>query len=552
MNRINGFCVAGVAALFFLSSGLCFAQSGLSVPLDGFNVSVPSSMESFDGGLSFTKGDPGDSFYAVVPAGDSIGYHCRAATFLGSESGDPLLNNFVGSGRANRDHETLNSLSLIHPRIPLSAVVRYRYVDTYSDRFDWIWNEYWSRTGRIMAECNRGLATEVFVAADYLFKDVRLTTTVDKFEFWHATPYYFSPLYESGTDISPSLDFKAGSVFVSAKGGYRLSSWYYDHINPVDFYDYRFAADMRAFAGERVSGNLSVGYDNTFTPAAQMRCGVQYGDSTIGVGVNGTFFSDMETSFDARFVANIGNYQQWRCTVSVSHDYLPQERDFWFMEFDTTVVYRFTALRRNRMSSVFDWRASNRFPAGLSAKVSYCDHPAREFVSKENDTTVITQAIDRKSARVLAGVGGYLNVSDRHWGVSFVPSITVPVGKCEQLHFFNGKSLMLTISATTAGSHPASASLSLRCRDRSTLDYILEEAQTDRRIESFSASATEALYFSFSLPVVVPFFPSKINTGIFEVNVGPVHLTGPSRRKFHPKGNPMGPEINAGITWNVP
>jgi len=303
---------------------------------------------------------------------------------------------------------------------------------------------------------------------------------------------------------------------------------------------------------ERVSGNFAVGYDNTFTPAAQMRCGVQYEDSIVSLGVNGTFFSDMETSFDARLAANIGEKRQWRCTVSVSHEYLPQERDYWFMEFDTTVIYKFTALRRNRVLSAFDWRISDRFPTGLSAKVSYCDHPAREFVSKENDTTVITQAIDRRSTRVLAGIGGYLNVSDRHWGVSFVPAITVPVGESEQVHFFTGKSLMLTISATTAGSHPASASLSLRCRDRSTLNYILEEAEESRRIESFSASAGTALYFSFGLPIVVPFFPSKINTGIFEVNAGPIHLTGASRRKFHPKGNPMGPEINAGITWNVP
>ncbi|MBN1575010.1 MAG: hypothetical protein JW913_00555 [Chitinispirillaceae bacterium] len=547
-------CRLHTALLLFCMTVSLFAgvRNGIRFPVDGYNVfGAADSMLAFDHGFSFTEGDPDDSFHTVLSIDDSMRYHCRATFFLGAETGDPLLNNFVSSAwHPNRDHETRASVAYAGKKVPLTAVVRYRYIDTYSDRFDSIWACYSAITGREMKNGNIGLVDEVFGAAAYRFRDMRFSASIDRREGWHATPYFFSPLYEEGWTISPLLNYAAGPVQITSGGAFRKSSWYFDHEHPVDFNDPSAVTGLRVSPGGRLSGSLEVNYDASLQPAAAVRGGVCYKDSLINAGVHGSVFSNLRAAFDVYGALRLG--RQWRCSLAVAREYRPEERSYFFLEYDTVVMYEPMSIGRYLLSSTIDWKAPVSFPAGISGWFFSNSRPRRESVSRRNDTLFIKQVADRRSTRSFMGIRGFLDIKRRRWSLSVLPGMMIPFGKKENVHFFVGKTAALQLTGTTVGAAPASATIGLSCSDRPTLNYLMSLPSAEPQAQTFSAPASASLHFSCRIPFVVPFFPAKANTGSFNVEAGPIHCTGHMRQKAHPRGNLMGPEIYAGFEWIMP
>ncbi len=542
------------AIVFLFCTTMSFGanvREDVRFPIDGYNIfGAPDSMLVSDNGFSFTRGDPDDSFQTVLPIDDSINYHCQASLYFGSETGDPLLNNFISSGSyPNRDHETRASIDYAGMKIPLTAAVRYRYTDNYSDRFDSIWARYGEITGREMKNKNSGLVDEVFGAAAYRSRDMSFSASVDRYEQWHATPYFFSPLHEKGLTISPRLSYTTGPVRITSTGSYRKSAWYFDHEHPVDFIDPSTTNELRFSPDGRWGGSLNVAYDNALTPAALVRCGFNYNDSLINAGMNGSVFSNFRASVDAYGKVHIG--RQWCCSLAVAHDYRPKERSYYFLEYDTLVMYEPRSIERNIVSSTINWKAPAGSPSGISGWFYYNSRPRRESVSRRNDTLFIKQVADGGSTRTFLGVRGFLDIKKHYWSLSILPAMMMPLGKKENVHFFVGKTVAVRLTGTTAGTTPASATIGLNCNDRPTLNYLMTQPLGDTYEKTFTAPASASLHLSCRIPFIVPFFPKNANTGSFNVEAGPIHLTGKLRQKAHPRGNLMGPEINAGFEWIV-
>ncbi|MBN1308661.1 MAG: hypothetical protein JXA18_12125 [Chitinispirillaceae bacterium] len=527
-------------------------RGGIRFPIDGYNVfGAADSMIRFDRGFSFTAGEPDDSFHTVPSIDDSLRRAFHARCFLGAETGDPLLNGFTSSApHPNRDHETRASVSCAGRKIPLTAVMRYRYIDTYSDRFDSIWARYEEITGRGMENSNRGLVDEAFAAAAYRWRTVRLSASIDRREGWHATPYFFSPIYEKELTVSPLLHYVNGPVRITSRGAYRKSSWYFDHEHPVDYNDPSLNTEAAVAPAGRLSGSLTLSYDAAVQPAASIRGGWYYKDSLINAGVHGSVFSNLHSAADAYGTLRLG--RQWRCSLAVARDYCPKERSSFFLEYDTVVMYEPRSIERNVLFSTIDWKAPVRCPAGISGWFFYNSRPRRESVSSRNDTLFISQAVDGGSTRSFMGLKGFLDIKRRFWSLSAVPAMMIPLGKKENVHFFVGKTAVLALTGTTAGLTPASATIGLACSDRPTLNYLMSLPPAEPQVRTFTAPAFASLHVSCRIPFVVPFFPATAKTGLFSVEAGPINCTGHLRQKVHPRGNLMGPEIYAGFEWFIP
>jgi hypothetical protein len=516
--------------------------------IDGFNIFHISDSSCLQNeNISISQGNPNDSFYTIFPVNDSLHYGLNGAFLMGAEIGDPLLNRFTTSPPYNRDHESLFSATYGSTKIPLAAALRYRYLDTYSDRFDDHWQQYSETTQQNMFNNKEGLAYEIFAGTACTIRKFDLSVSYDFYRYWHCTPYFFSPLYTEGHTIKPQLRYNGKHFRLSTSADFNPSSWYYNHQTPVEYNDIIinscFDGDFLHFSHY----SFSVGYDRTLTPSSFIKTGISRTDSIINAGANGTFYSNYESAFD--LYASLRFRQQWHCSLSVAREYIPASRSYNFLQIDTLVTYKAISLKRNTIYAAIGWKYKLFYPLHISGWFHYNSDPLMEAVTFKQDSTVaITQTTSKQCVHSFFGLNSTYSITAGYFSCIVHPIMVFPCGKRDHVRFLTGKSLDIKLLLSTKNSNPTSASLTFSFKDKTTLNYLVSSSSINPdSIQTFNTPASQSLYASFRIPFILPFFRSVIRSTAFTTHIGPVRFAREQRQREHPRGNLIGPVIIAGF-----
>lgn len=517
-----------------------------SVPVDGFNAFNLDTLDYKPShNFSLTSGSANDSFTVFPeqkPQPADSGERTPRIQFyglLGAETGDPLLNVYSNPGAyPNRDHAT-NVYILGHlPRLPLTLAYRYRYIDTYSDRFDSIWSSV------PMVNSQEGLSHEHLAMALYNNSKLTMQLLYNWYEKWTATPYYFSPLYTGGFKLAPQLRYESGSVLFYSTWLFNRHSDYYDHVTALEYNDLSGTSGISAPLFTNVKGSVEFIFDYASDPEASIALRLQKLDSTSRVmwGLSATMFSDMHAAVNGfgllKFTPNV------QCSVSIARDHLSKERNYTFLENGTLVRYNSRKADQTNVYGALSYKNTILFPVSAALWTRYCSDPLQEKVSFSEGNTVITLDTSNSSATFFAGFHGTYSLSYRNIHCDLTPTLIYPIGK-SLAHFKLPKRGRINLYYQQQNDNPVQAGVTVTYKDESALSYILPDE--NYTIQNFTAPAQTSVNIHLRVPFPAPFISSVVQRTAFIVDGGPVRLSGTQRVKEHPKGNLIGPAIYAGI-----
>lgn len=531
---------------FLLYSNAVRGDSDGRVHLDGYNSFITSTESHlFNSNLSVISGFPGDSFYYLPqPQYDSLHHLLHFTASLGAETGDQLLNAYTpNASNENRDHLCTFSSLLKVPRVPLSIAYRYRYIDTYSDRFDALWKQYESVTGSKMKYYNIGLAYDHLGEINYDSKHLQAKIGLNKYSTWSATPYFFSPLFTDGYRVLPNIRYSRNGVSL-------YTNWTRD--NRDDYYNHRTASNRIDVSGRTgiewaflklFTGRIEARYDNMLAPKEALDFHLNRDSEKLNSDVSFTIYSDRNTAFHLNETINF--LPKLSLLMSAGNDYVQKGRSYLFFENTVPVKYEATSLHQTNLYGSLTYIDTLKIPFKLSGWIQYCGNPIREYVEPVNDTVFIRQKEDLNSNRGFAGFTGNCNIGIRHFNLRLTPAFAFPLEN-NRNHFTQNNSLGIDLTYTCSQRFPAVATASVIWKDKSSLGYNFVTDQTNY-LQTFNAPSNTSFYLDVKIPFVVPLINSVVDNTFFIFNFGPFRLGGEQRIPEIPNGNLMGPAIYAGI-----
>jgi hypothetical protein len=532
-----------IALLSLYTTTFCQVET-YPVYIDGINAfnTSPDSY-NFNSNLSLTGSSLADSFLISrhkKPDHSRLTLDINAS--LGAETGDPLLNTYSKPAYyENRDHRSIFTAELAAPRIPLTLDYRYRYIDTYSDRFDNLWTQYQSQTGRAMANSSEGLRYEHFADAYYQTENFIAGISYNLYKRWSATPYFFSPFFTDGTRINPYFQYSTAKTRLFSNVSFENKGMYYDHTSKVDYNDFSSESGIETKLGRSLTGKLEIHHDHAIEPDAALLVSIEK-KAAFDWGITGTLFSNNHTALSVYSKFNVT--QKVQCSLQVARDYTPRERDYFFLENNTYVKYKPIDIYLVNFYSTAVYTDTLLFPITLSAWFQYCSDPVWESVSPYSDTTYIQQMLPENVTRSIVGINGTYSINYKSFLMRIAPNFMYHIGD-QASRFIQNKALKIDLSYKNSWKYPFSVNATLIVKDETRLNYIKWGNEPD--LETFTIPAQSSVYLRLKMPIIIPLIEKLAENTAFVMDVGPVRLSKVQRIQEHPRGNLIGPAIYAGL-----
>jgi len=506
---------------------------------------------------SIVRGNPLDSFpfthistYGFGPAYDSV--VSRAPAFAASggvsaELGDPLLNRFTNSPGYNRDHATVFGSACRLPSVPGFVYSGYRYLDSYSDRFDEIWKKFEDVTDRSMEYYKEGLAKEFIYGYALASGKVEARGNMRKYGSWGTTPFYFSPLYQSGYSTRHDFRVADGRRSFFASAGYDYHTDYFNHFESEKFNDVAVTAGLQRPLNKLINGRVVCDINTAESPSTKFEASVYDSLSTLMVwkAAGGIFnnlhpFAGLQLSFRPMRALTAFAEAGW--------DYVPAQRAYRYKEYKRTVSYEPLAYETITFHTSLTYADTLFFPITLAAWYDYYERPIWERIEFDDGQPYISQDTLGNAAPWHVGGRASYEISWRMlsaelWGnTSLTPKKTI-----------QRFSLPTVLGADLgcgrrAGGSPY-AGMRFEYRSPVVLRYRNDESD---KIETFVAPAYTAISSIFHMPFILPFARDHLGSSVW-IEAGPVHISkqfldNPSlanqRIKEHPSGNLIGPAVS--------
>ena len=554
-----------VIPMMFLVVFICQSPSAFdnSVPLDGFNAFTFDSIgHTFNSYQSYTEGFSNDSFAIIPPEfkllTDSTNkpfMYCKG--FIGAENGEALLNKYEPGGSfANRDHKTYFTTIFQLPKLPLIIGYKYRYIDTYSDRYDSIWADAIAQQREMLYNLE-GLSHEHLGIVQYQTESLFFSSIYNSYYRWAATPYYFSPLYDKGNSLNTTIAYNHEGTKVFSKIFIDKHDLYLDHKTPSSFNELVFDAGILTDITKTLEGTLNVKWSYACNPEALVNIGLGKHTDFYSVGLSGSLYSNNETSFYAYTTRQI--FPQVQCSLHVANDYIPQARSYTFRQEDFPVSYNTS--RTHQVNLYLDCKYQDTLlsPLKITAWYQHCNRPLIETIKQQNDTVKISQYFNGSDlARSYIGSHLSYQLPIPVVTVQLSGSVNHPINgsdkkKSATERFSMRKYGKIDFNYQMPGENTPSLSMSVLFRDKATLSYekILQTADYPisfyHTFETYSSPSFATAQFQLRIPFISPLFRSKINNPAFVFDIGPVRFSKNQRILEHPKGNPIGPAIFASV-----
>lgn len=552
--RIEIFVLKLFIILFAFSNVL--GSDRRSVPIDGSNsFTYDSSRYLFNSNVSIITGAKNDSFYEIYNDTDFTSKHkimpnINLSGSLGAETGDPLFNQYrYDSSLPNRDHRTLFFMEGMLPQMPLMFAYHYRYNDTYSDRYDSLWSNYNNVNNQKMKYDEVGLSNENYGLIRYQYKDIYMQTSINKYEQWGATPYFFSPIFIKGYSVVPSLRYSFKSLIFKTDCLIDRYSRYYDHINSSHEDNIIGDCSFEWRSNSKIKSYVKFHYNNLKTPKASVSVSLFTNKTRLRLGCTSMVFSDynMGISCYGAFLIN----QNYLCSLSISRDHIPAERPYKFTEVAKSVQsvqYEPLLFDQNSIYSSITYKDTICYPVSFSLWYQYCSDPLWESIIFDSNSTIIQQKINKSSARSIAGFFGSYIISYNSLSLKFTPNFMFPV-EFLPMRFKLEKTAVLDISYSDGKPNSISATMSIICKDHVSLNYLVN-GNIDS-IQTFRSPSFVSANVNIRIPIVVPIVNPLFQNTAFIVDAGPLRFSRKQRLREHPQGNYIGPAIYAGFDGRI-
>lgn len=493
--------------------------------------------------LSIISLSPNDTFLEV-PVHDS-NHLLFISGDIGAETGEALLSRINKPGYyPNRDHRTTFSTVFSVPGIPLALNYKYLYTDEYTDRFDSIWIDYAKITHKKMQYDEDGLRHEHLVAMRYQQNNLLVQTSYNWYRRWNATPYFFSPVLSYGYSLNPLLTYSRNNLTLYSNWLINKHSEYYDHIYPTKYTDVSFANRLSIKLSSTLSTNLEARFDPALDPGAAFSASLLHDGTIFNWNLSASIFNSNDFSLQGYGSLNLT--PNINCSLSIARAYIPESRQFTFMEYNLPVSYNPISTDQIILYGSATYKDTFFIPVSVNTWFQHNNKPIWESITFYDDSAVINQMLYKNGESVL-GINGNCRVNFKSLYLDFYPSITIPLGNTVR-RFTIQKMMDIELSYSPSDNNIISGSVRFHYRDSSYLNYILSD--NSDLLETFTSPSQTGLYFKLDIPFMVPFIHRFTRNATLFIDAGPLRLSKTQRLREHPRGNQIGPAIYAGLKGN--
>lgn len=502
-------------------------------PLDRF----PLSQLSYFPDITFSNYD------SIKNLGKDSLFRLQASGAVGSEYGEPMLNELEGIYNENRDHFTTFAAACNIPRTPAHVFFSYRYTDNYSDNFEKSWAHYKKETGKNMPFSEEGLAYEI--ASGYTLFGPIATTSLKAVSYkqWGTSPYYFSPIYRTGYALNPTLAFSLpkSKLWIDLLFDYNKN--YYDRVYSTEYTDEGWNIKWQRKLHNGIIAQFNHHKDSKLRPSSYANACLHDTIPNLLIwNVSGNLYSNLRMGgyIDIQYI----QIPKISLNVKPAWEYIPKTRSFrssegsdWYLEYHALqyeVVTLHTAL--SYTDTIF------HFPAKASVWLNYCEKPIWEILDYRPGGIIIRQDTIKNSAHLTFGGKGSYKITLFNkllvslWGnASLTP-------KNKEISF----SLPLNVGADITFGKPNNDSLYAEIKFEYRDQALLKYRTTSNNIKDFIAPAQTSAYLFLKMPFHFPLFREHLRTSL-QVGAGPLRFSREQRILEHPKGNLIGPTISFGV-----
>jgi hypothetical protein len=553
------FLSMSIVSIVCFDSTIADTNSVITIRLDGYNSVVfnPEFPYQPYTGYSVVSGTPGNRFPGdlfVLPTNqtlftesflktkykDSL-FHLHLTGNAGSETGDPLLNTFRNN-YPNKDHFTNLGIAARYPYTPLSMYLAYRYNDAYSTRFDTCWSNFKNITGRSMKFDEKGIITEL--TTGYSLQGAKTLTGLQSstYKHWAATPYYYSPLYSSGYEISPYLAIALPASILSGHLRYNYHTDYYADTVSTDYTDVTFDIALKRSLTKGIVAEIKEQNNPLCSPSLSTHAGIYDTIPRTGVvTVNAYMYSNLKPGMSAGF--DLTRWPNLFFSLKGAWDYFPETRAYTFQFNGKPVDYRPLSYNAVTFHTSVAYHDTLFFPAFLSLWLDYNDYPLWETIEHTGKKDIIRQEKIQNGAMVnFGGKGSYTITYKKFSAVLWGNAATTP--KKKNFHLSLPRNLGADIAYGSPFTNSLYAVLFIENRVRMAVRYF---KVNDNTVEEFTAPAFTRASAKIKIPFFVPFLKKIMQTNI-QIDAGPFYFAKDQSVREHPFGNPIGPAFS--ITLN--
>jgi hypothetical protein len=451
--------------------------------------------------------------------------HILLSASLGAEPGDPLLNAYTGQATFNRDHFSQSHVFLHHG--PLVLYGGYRYLDTYSDRFDSIWSAH-ALQGFAMQQSALGLAEELIGGAIISAKSSSAELGASRYSYWGHTPLWFTPLLHCGIRTYAEGRLSVGEWQMQTRLALQKQQRYLDRINPQQ----RTVVQLQANLSRQLWGStlpLTLTYANdsliplSVAAEAPFELGVFKLAPHLGLdryGMTGGIVAgaQMSTILSGRM-----NVDWYRVPMSKGYEY--SELGQIVVVEDAIVSGLLMSLQVMSVAKDSLLWAQIRFERDGAAQIDKVEY---------GDTLHLTPC--RVDARLVGTCGAGARYRAKSWQVMLAVA-----GE----RVLDGGPMRLSLPFEGALSlrwhHPQATTLwgAISLCGRSSVEYFRQEQS---RSTTYSSAPRMWVDMSIGVPLLMPLWTEVIKPRV-KVEVNSLTIAGKRRQPMHPLGNAIGPRL---------
>lgn len=554
-------------------------SSVISMRLDGFNTSVLNQEypHQLINAYSIINGNPLDQFpFDILPHYSQLKYynndslqsnytdslfHLQASAIIGAEAGDLILKQFEHATTSeypyNRDHFTVFAGAFTFPYTPLNLFFGYRYIDSYSDRFDSLVVIHKKTTGKNVAFTDEGLAFELVTGYNFAGSVVSSQLKTISYKHWNATPYFFSPLFQTGYQLIPSISvmFPKSHLDLNFTFDYQKTHFNHDANWYKENLDEAWSIIWRRNSIKNIHVQLSHHFDSKFDPSHYFYASLNDTVSNLFTwNLLGKFYSNFR--FGGSFGCDYIQIPHFSMKFQSSWDYKPKTRDYTFINENIPVEYYAMKYEVTDLHTSLNYFDTLFYPASVSFWLDYCDKPIWEtkefFQNSLIEKYIIKQDTLSSSARVTFGGRAAYTISFKKFNIDLWGNFAIkPKNKNLRL------SLPRNLGADLTYGNPDNASfyalLRIENRDRTALKYF---DKNNNEFKEFQTPANTSMTITLKSPLVLPFFRNFARMGV-QLDGGPIRVVKlknfrkNQRIKEHPGGNLIGPAISLRVNGYI-
>lgn len=519
-----------------------FNQEYPNRSLNMYSIIWGNPVDQFPFNLLSDYAKPYDNIYESLKDTiiDSL-FHLQASARAGAETGESMMNRFEGLAEENRDHFTTFATACRFPKTPMNLFFGYRYIDTYSDRFDAKWEKYKNITGDNMSFSEEGLAHELVSGYSLSCPIAATTLKTISYNRWGATPYYFSPLLSRGYALYPSLIFilPKSKIYVDFLFDYHKD--YYNHIDYSEYTDEGWDITWQRQLKKGIIAQLSHHINSKLDPSAYANAMLHDTISNLFIwSFSGNLYSNfrMGGSLDINYI----QIPKFSLNVNAAWDFIPQTRSYTFWENKTPVEYHTIKYEVASLHTSLNYTDTLFFPVKASVWLNYCEKPLWETIEYTNNKIIIRQDTIYNAAHLTSGGKVSYKISLKKFFLTLWGNAEI-TPKERELHFSLPRDLGADLGYGSTDNDSLYAVIRFETRDGCTLKYMNESSN---EIKEYTAPAQTSISFLFKIPFFLPFLKEHLRTN-FQIEAGPIRLSKEQRIKEHPKGNLIGPAISLGF-----